>query len=290
MAETFSCVPSSMSSVHSYYNISGQTSAYTSESSTTYCQIGWTRGRNAETYVYFKFNCDSIPDNATILSVSCRAKAYASQSSSSYTSSRTMQLRCNLGSGRGTSKSNSVTYTTSTTTGTLTGTGITRDDLRDIYIMINVVRGTSSTNSSYYSRFYGATLTISYEIKKVVYTFTSSVSGNGSISPSGSVEVEEGNSQEYTVSANDGYKLDKVTVDGSAVTVAQNKLTVVADGNHSIIAYFIALGTGLYVKRNGTWTEVQAIYEKRNGVWVETTPNEVFAGLKNGDKTIYVEG
>lgn len=203
-----------------------------------------------------------------------------------------MQLYCNIGSGRGTAKGTSYSYGTSTSTiATLNGGTFTRDELRDVYLMVNAKRGSSNTTSSYYSRFYGATLTVEYEIQSVKYTFTSSVSGGGgTITPSGSVEVEEGNSQEYTVSANDGYKLDKVTVDGSAVTVAQNKLTVVADGNHSIIAYFIALGTGLYVKRNGTWTEVQAIYEKRNGVWVETTPNEVFAGLKNGDKTIYVEG
>ena len=284
---THSCVPSAVNPGHSYYSISGQTSAYTNESSTSYCQINWTRGKNAETYIYFYFDCSAIPENATIQSVSCRAKVYASTSSSSYTSSRVVRLRCNIGTGRGTIKSNAVTYTTSTTTATLTGTGFTREDLKDTYIEINAVRGTSSTNSSYYSRFYGATLTVTYEVNKVVYVFTSSAGAGGSITPLGTVEVEEGGSQEYTVSPNSGYALDKVTVDGFAVAVSNNKLTVSANGNHSIVASFLKLGTGLFVKRNGAWTEVQVLYEKRNGAWVETTPAEIFAGLKNGDKTKY---
>lgn len=169
----------------------------------------------------------------------------------------------------------------------MTGTSFTRDELRDTYVMMNVVRGSSSTNSSYYSRFYGATLTVTYEVNKVKYTFTSSATDGGSISPSGSVEVEEGSMQEYTVSANSGFKFDKATVDGSAVAVSSNKFTVSADGNHNIIAYFLKLGTGLFLKRNGAWTEVQTLYQKANGSWVETTPSTVFAGLSNGDKTKY---
>lgn len=284
---THSCVPSGVNSKHSYYNISGQTSAYTDENSTSYCQVGWTRGKNAETYIYFFFDCSQIPDNATILSVTCKAKVYASQSSSSYTSSRTVQLRCNIGTGRGTVKSNAVSYSTTTGVKTMTGTSFTRDELRDTYVMMNVVRGSSGTNSSYYSRFYGATLTVTYEVNKVKYTFTSSAGDGGSISPVGTVEVEEGSSQEYTVSANNGYKIDKVTVDGSSVAISNNKLTVNADGNHNIIAYFLKLGTGLFLKRNGAWAEVQTLYQKVNGSWVETTPNTVFLGLSNGDKTKY---
>lgn len=288
---THSCVPSAVNPYHSYYSISGTSNAYTNESSTSYCTINWTRGRNAETYIYFFFDCSPIPDNATILSVSCRAKAYASTSSSSYVGARTMQLRCNIGTGRGTVKSNSVTYGTSTTTGTLTGTDFSRDELRDTYVMINAVRGTSNTSSNYSSRFYGATLTVTYEVNKVKYVFTSSVNGNGgNITPLGNVEVEEGNSQEYTVSADNGYKLDKVTVDGSAVTVTQNKLTVTADNNHNIIAYFLKLGTGLLLKTIGSWPEIQTIYRKENESWIERSASDIFGSMQNGEKTPYVPG
>lgn len=288
---THSCVPSGVNSKYSYYNISGQTSAYTDENSTSYCQVGWTRGKNAETYIYFFFDCSPIPDNATILSVTCKAKVYASQSSSSYTSSRTVQLRCNIGSGRGTVKSNAVSYSTTTGVKTMTGTSFTRDELRDTYVMMNVVRGSSNTNSSYYSRFYGATLTVTYEVNKVKYVFTSSVNGNGgNITPLGEVEVEEGNSQEYTVSVDNGYKLEKVTVDGSVVTVAQNKLTVTADNNHNIIAYFLKLGTGLLLKTIGSWPEIQTIYRKENGSWVERSASDIFGSMHNGEKTPYVPG
>lgn len=291
MAQTHSCVPSAVNPYHSYYNISGQTSAYTDENSTSYCQVGWTRGKNAETYIYFFFDCSPIPDNATILSVTCRAKVYASQSSSSYTTSRTVQLRCNIGTGRGTEKSNAVSYSTTTGVKTMTGTSFTRDELRDVYVMMNVVRGSSNTNSSYYSRFYGATLTVSYEVNAKKYVFTSSADGNGSITPLGDVELDEGKSQTYTMTAADGHEFKRLTVDGNEVTCAKSgssyTYALTADNNHALIAYFEELQSGLLLKWSKAWANVREFYEKQNGIWVKQQPSETLAGLSNGDKTKY---
>lgn len=58
------------------------------------------------------------------------------------------------------------------------------------------------------------------------FTLSSSASAGGSISPAGAVEVAEGGSLAYTVAAEAGYLLDKVTVNGSAVAVRDNGFVV----------------------------------------------------------------
>ena len=47
-----------------------------------------------------------------------------------------------------------------------------------------------------------------------VFTLTASVSGSGSVTPSGVTNVNYGGSQAYTISANTGYHIDSVLVDG----------------------------------------------------------------------------
>lgn len=58
------------------------------------------------------------------------------------------------------------------------------------------------------------------------HTLTSSASAGGSISPSGAVEVAEGGSLTYTVAAEAGYVLDKVTADGTPLTAENGGYTV----------------------------------------------------------------
>jgi len=48
----------------------------------------------------------------------------------------------------------------------------------------------------------------------------------GSISPSGSFDVDEGSSQTFTLTPEDGFKVDKVTVNGNEVSLDNNKFTV----------------------------------------------------------------
>ncbi len=76
-----------------------------------------------------------------------------------------------------------------------------------------------------------------------VWTITSSAGANGSITPSGSVSVTNGDSQAYTITADTGYKVASVMVDG----VDQGPLTSYTFSNvtahHTISATFVAVWT-----------------------------------------------
>ena len=52
---------------------------------------------------------------------------------------------------------------------------------------------------------------------EILYTIIGIAGANGSISPSGAVSVKEGNDQSFTITANSGYHIIDVLVDGSSV-------------------------------------------------------------------------
>lgn len=57
------------------------------------------------------------------------------------------------------------------------------------------------------------------------YAITASAGANGTISPTGEVEVEEGKSQTFTITSNEGYEVDTVVVDGVSVSLTDNQYT-----------------------------------------------------------------
>ena len=56
------------------------------------------------------------------------------------------------------------------------------------------------------------------------YTITALASGGGSIVPSGSIKVTEGQEQTFTITPMEGYEIDTVKVDGIAVTASSSIL------------------------------------------------------------------
>ncbi|MCG8700113.1 MAG: C25 family cysteine peptidase [Bacteroidales bacterium] len=70
------------------------------------------------------------------------------------------------------------------------------------------------------------------------YTISASAGANGSISPSGSIKVEEGNSQTFTITANTGYQVKDVTVDGISVGAKTKHTFTSVKANHTIKATF----------------------------------------------------
>lgn len=170
---------------YSYASVSSSyplTNAYAGSTNTTYGQVTWKTGSGAETYLYFRFDLSSIPENATITSVSATSKAYVNTTSSSRVTTRQMQLCSGT-----TLKGSPLTISTSTSEQMFTSTGTwTRNELDDAGIRYYVKRGTSNTSSTYNLRIYGATIVVEYEYQEVTYTIT--VSGG---EPSSS-EVLEG--------------------------------------------------------------------------------------------------
>jgi hypothetical protein len=74
-------------------------------------------------------------------------------------------------------------------------------------------------------------------------TITASASSGGSISPSGVVAVNYGNSQTFTITPNAGYKIVNVVVDGSSVGVVSTYTFWNVTANHTISASFDILKT-----------------------------------------------
>lgn len=81
----------------------------------------------------------------------------------------------------------------------------------------------ASGRSSYTYTFSGVTsdhtiaATFYYDPPTVYHTITASAGTGGSISPSGSVSVQEGSSQTFTAQADSGYHIQEIRVDGSPI-------------------------------------------------------------------------
>ncbi len=72
---------------------------------------------------------------------------------------------------------------------------------------------------------------------------TASAAANGNISPSGSIEVARGQSQTFTITANTGYRISNVLVDGASVGAVSSYTFTNVNTNHTISASFVAGGT-----------------------------------------------
>ena len=84
------------------------------------------------------------------------------------------------------------------------------------------------------------TFTYTIEIPKpiVKHTITATAGANGSISPSGKVEVVEGADQTFSITANDGYEIESLKVDGAAVNTAPSYTFTNVRAAHTIEATF----------------------------------------------------
>lgn len=164
-SDSVTLVPSSIDSSYSYASISGGSNAYTESSSTTYATINLTTGSGATTYVYYKFDTSDIPAGATIDSITCSAKAYINTTNSSRITTRQIQLFSGT-----TAKGSAATISNSTTAFSITPGSWTRNELNDLRIRLYAVRGSSNTTTTYYFRFYGATVTINYSVNGTAYT------------------------------------------------------------------------------------------------------------------------
>ena len=141
----------------SYHAIANASNAYTVADSSDYAQVNLTRGKNAETYIYWTIDTSSIPSNATIDSVSCMAKLYITNLNSSYVQSAGAKMCSGT-----TEKTDSVLVSTTAARRTFTMGTWTRAELNDIRLKLYAKRSTSNTSSAYYLRLYGLDLTITY--------------------------------------------------------------------------------------------------------------------------------
>ncbi len=165
--DTFSGYPSSYDSTNSHVSsidsTNGSANGLTPATSTTRATFGTYTTANSETYVFYNFDCSSIPSNANILSVRCDFKCACS---TNYFSKRYCCL-C-VGTTEKTNSSQEVdTRNTSANNSTIYVDTInstdswTRAELDNLKIKYCAVRNTQT--SQFNMSFYGATLTIEYE-------------------------------------------------------------------------------------------------------------------------------
>ena len=73
---------------------------------------------------------------------------------------------------------------------------------------------------------------------RVTYTITVTAGSGGSVSPNGTVDVEEGGSVTFAINPNEGYGLGQLLIDGSPVSVQSSYTFSDVKSNHTIYAVF----------------------------------------------------
>jgi|GEM_PF-1367707 len=76
------------------------------------------------------------------------------------------------------------------------------------------------------------------------HTVTASAGSHGSISPSGATTVNDGDNQSYSITADSGYHISDVVVDGSSVGAVSSYAFNTVSANHTISATFAVTSSG----------------------------------------------
>ena len=215
-------------------SISNQTNPVgQSSSNTTYATLTTSTKRSATSYAFWKFDCSSIPSNATIESVSCVAKCHVSNTTRIHT--RSVQLYY----GTSTAKGSSVSFSNNESTQTLDCGTWTREELNDINIRVAGTRSSISTSSATI-QFYGADLTVTYTIPQN-YTVTTTITNGVLVNPSTSEVVVGGSNLDFFFRGNERTKFISMKVNDAAVTV-----TKVAGQNSSAATWTPSTNYGTY--------------------------------------------
>lgn len=197
----------------SYLSVSNASNAYTNTDSTTYATVTNTYSSTSNRYVYLQgFNWNDIPSGAIINDFSIKLKASESGGS---TSSSYRPVLC-----KGTATYNNAYCSAITSTASVHEFSFTqdfntfRDDGAEFGIRINCRRGSRNTSASFY--IYGAEIEVNYTIPNPA-TVTSTLTGNGTIDPSGAVETYE--DAEYTLTITPTDKTETVTATKNGVDI-----------------------------------------------------------------------
>lgn len=196
----------------SYLSISNASNMYHNTDNTTHSTITNSRTSTTSYYIYLRgFNFDDIPNAAIISDFSVKLKAYESGVSTSY-----YPQLCN-----GTTTISGQTTALGTSATVKEFTGITADWEtisgygNNFGIRINCRRASRNTTSYVY--ICGAEIEVTYTIP-ASRTITTTLSGNGTISPSGNTTVYDGEEFELTITPNNTSDTVTATLNGTDIT------------------------------------------------------------------------
>lgn len=209
-----------------YLSVSDESNAYTNTDSTTYATVSNTYASTTNRYVYLQgFNFDDVPSGAIINSFSIKLKA---SESGGTTSSSHRPVLC-----KGASTYSNAYCSAITTSATVHEFSFTQDyatfadDGDDFGIRINCRRSSRNTAASF--QIYGAEIEVDYTIPTPATVMTT-LTGNGTISPSGSTSTYEG--AEFTLTITPTDKSETVTATQDSVDITDQ---LVAHGTGATI-------------------------------------------------------
>lgn len=129
------------------------------------------------------------------------------------------------------------------------------------------------------------------------YTIKASAGNGGKISPSGDVKIEKGKDATFTFSANSGYAVSDVTVDGRKVVASGSYIFKAVSGNHSISVSFkyVGGGGGGSVTPSKTLTKIEVTQQPyKTGYWsgesFDASGMEVTARYSDGSSVLLADG
>lgn len=198
----------------SYLSVSDAANMYADTDSDTYATVTNSRTSTASYYIYLRgFDFDSIPDAAVVTGFRVLLKARESGVS---TSSSYQPYLAN-----GTSAINGSCSAITTTASVHEFSGVSADweTIKgygsNFGIRINCRR--SSRNTTAYMYIYGAEIEVTYTVPDP-RTITSALTGDGTISPSGSRTYYDGDEYELTITPTDKTATVTATRDGADIT------------------------------------------------------------------------
>jgi len=135
----------------------------------------------------------------------------------------------------------------------------------------------------------------SFASQNPTFTITASAGSGGSISPSGSVGVNQGANQSFTITPNSGFTVSSVTVDGSNQGAITSYTFSNVQANHTISAAFASSGGGRTLTgSSGNGWHALAISPAATGTFTATydatpsvSPENAVVGLSNGAATAF---
>ena len=224
---TIRLVPSTYAvSSTSYLSVSNAENMYHNTDNTTYATITNTYASTSSRYLYLRgFNFSDIPSDAEIDSFTVKIKGYEK----SLSTSTSYAPRLANGTSAISNTTASSNFSTSTKTITIPTGALTWQQIvnygSNFTIMVYVRRSSRNTTGYFYC--YGAEIEVNYTIPTPAVV-TSTLSGNGTIDPSGAYSTSIG--AEYTLTITPTNKSDTVTVTQDGIDVTSQ---LVAHGSES---------------------------------------------------------
>ena len=246
----------------SYASIANANNMYTNTDSTTYGTFTHNRASTNSTYYgYIRgFNFSAVPTDATVSSFTVKIKASATGHTTSTSSSYYMSLINNTTQIGSTTASGrlSTTVTTFTFSNGSLDWGTIKTYGANFGIRIPMRRANSNTADVV--SVYGAEIEVTYTIP-VYHNVTTSLTGSGTIEPSGTESYLEG--EEYNLVVTPTNQSDAVTAtkNGSSITLTQHTGGETSDSN--------VLGT--YHLVSGGFNSGASWFEGRVGQGYDTT-------------------